>query len=297
MIDAIRRGLEDFFNYRYLHAICVMTIALSVFVISAFGLFLVNAGELMASWKEGIRIIAYLQPDTQEAERAAVIDEIREYPGVAKVEYVSSQQAFEWLKEEIGRQSGLLEGVRGNPLPDAVEVFLSGQTGSGQTGGVSDVSDLAGKIKALSPVEDVEYARQWLERFGGVYNLFRLTSMILIGLIFAAIMMIVANTIRLILYSRFEEIKITRIIGADESFIKYPLYLEGIMLGFAGGVIGLALLYAAFWITVPQLSSAGLLVYFQVRFLPWTMAGIILLSSMIVGWTGCYFSIRRLLKH
>ncbi len=102
MIDAIRRGLEDFFNYRYLHAICVMTIALSVFVISAFGLFLVNAGELMASWKEGIRIIAYLQPDTQEAERAAVIDEIREYFSSTQVgSSTMPQKRNPWNSEHV----------------------------------------------------------------------------------------------------------------------------------------------------------------------------------------------------
>lgn len=291
MKDSIRRGFSDFLDYRYLHGICVITIALSVFVISAFGLFLLNAGELMASWKEGIRIIAYLAPETPAAEREQMVADIQAYPGVAGVEYVSSSEAFEWLKAEIGGQTSLLEGLTDNPLPDSLEIAVSGDIG-----GADAIASLAERVKGLSPVADAEYAKEWLERFGGLYTLFRLTSMVLIGLIFAAIMMIVANTIRLILYSRIEEIKITRIIGADDAFIKYPLYFEGIMLGFAGGVAGLLLLYGAYAITVPQLSSAGLLVYFQVRFLPWTMVFIVLLSSMIVGWLGCYFSIRRFLK-
>ncbi|MFO8111736.1 MAG: permease-like cell division protein FtsX [Desulfosalsimonadaceae bacterium] len=291
MKDAIRRGLADFRDYRYLHSICVATIALSVFVISAFGLFLLNTGDLMASWTKGIRIIAYLAPETDEKGREAIMEAIQAYPGVAGVEYVSSEEALEWLKKEVGRQTALLEGLVDNPLPDAVEVSLSADIE-----GAGDITALAGKMESLSGVADVEYARQWIERFGGIYNLFRLTSIILIGLIIAAIMMIVANTIRLILYSRIDEIKITRIIGADDAFIKYPLYCEGVMLGFAGGLAGLLLLYAAFAITVPQLSSAGLLFYFQVRFLPATMVVFILLASMTVGWLGCYLSIRRFLK-
>lgn len=291
MKDTIRRGAADFLNYKYLHGICVITIALSVFVISAFGLFLINAGDLMVSWKKGIRITAYLEPETGEDTRDAIIREMATYPEVSGVEYVSSREALDWLKEEIGRQTALLDGLTDNPLPDALEVSLSGDID-----GADAISALAARIEGLDGVADVEYARQWIERFGGIYNLFRLTSMILIGLIISAVMMIVANTIRLILYSRIDEIKITRIIGADDVFIKYPLYFEGIMLGFLGGLAGLVLLYAAFFITVPQLSSAGLLVYFQVRFLPWTLVLIILLISMTVGWLGCYFSIRRFLR-
>lgn len=291
MRDAIRRGVADFLNYRYLHGICVATIALSVFVISAFGLFLKNADELMASWKKEIRIIAYLEPETDPGQRRALMEEIRGYSGVAGVRFVSGAEAFEWLKAEIGEQGSLLEGIPDNPLPDSVEISLSGETGRAER-----ISGLAGEIASTDGVSDVDYARQWLERFSGIYNLFRLTGMILIGLIFAAIMIIVANTMRLILYQRYEEIRITRIIGADDAFIKYPLYLEGAMLGFAGAAAGLLLLYGAFSTTVPQLSSAGLLVYFQVRFLPVTAVAIILLSSMIVGWLGCYLSIRRFLQ-
>ncbi len=291
MKDAFRRGLADLLNYKYLHGICVVTIALSVFVISAFGLFLMNASDMMESWKRGIRIIAYLESDTEPAVRADVIAGIRGYEGVGDVEYVAGDEAFEWLRSEIGRQTALLEGLSENPLPDSIEVSLSADIGGGDA-----IAGLAERIETLSHVAEVEYARQWLERFGGVYNLFRLTSMVLIGLIGAAVMLIVANTIRLILHSRIEEIRITRIIGADDTFIKFPLYMEGAMLGLAGGAAGLLLLYGAYAATIPQLESAGLLVYFQVRFLPWDTALAILSASMIIGWLGCYLSIRRFLR-
>lgn len=245
----------------------------------------------MESWKRGIRIIAYLEQDTDPAAREEVLSGIRSYDGVGDVAYVAGDEAFEWLKSEIGRQTALLDGLSENPLPDSIEVSLSADIGGGGA-----ISELAERIAALDGVGEVEYARQWLERFDGIYNLFRLTSMVLIGLIGAAVILIVANTIRLILYSRIEEIRITRIIGADDAFIKYPLYMEGAMLGLAGGAAGLLLLYGAFAATVPQLESAGLLVYFEVRFLPWRTALTILSASMIIGWFGCYLSIRRFLK-
>jgi cell division transport system permease protein len=292
MKDAIGRGLRNLSNFRYLHGICVITIALSIFVVSAFALFLTNAASMMEAWSKEIRMTAYLKPDTSEAARDRLILEIRSWDGVSAVDYISSHEAFEWLKVEIGRQSVLLEGLTGNPLPDTLEISLSDEFS-----GADAVSAIAARINGFSEISDVEYARQWLDRFSGLYGLFRLTGIILIVLIFAAMMMVVANTIRLILYLRIEEIKVMRIIGADDSFIKYPLYFEGLSLGLAGGMAGLLLLYTAYQVTVPQLSASGLLIYFQVGFLPWPIVLVLLTSSMTIGLAGCFLSVRRFLKY
>ncbi len=292
MIDTVRRAMADFFYHRYLHGICAITIALSVFIVCAFGLFLINAGELMAAWQKGVRVIAYLKPDVTTQQRKALMEEVRQYQGVAGVEFVSSAEAFGWLKKQIGRQSSLLDGLSENPLPDAVEVRLADRINR-----VKRIDALAGRLATRASVAEVEYAKQWLHRFNGIYNLFKLTGLVLIGLVFMAIMMIVANTIRLILYSRREEMEITRIIGAEESFIKYPLYIQGGLLGFCGGVVGLGLLYLAFITTMPQFGpSGGLVPFFQVRFLSPLLMALIVLASMTVGWLGCFFSIRRFLN-
>jgi len=290
MIDTFRRAFTDFFRHKYLHGICVATIALSVFIISAFGLFLINAGEVMEGWQRGIRVIAYLGDRMPEPERTALMETIRQYPEVAGIDYISGEAAFEWLKKEIGRQSTLLNGLSENPLPDSIEIRLKDGIA-----GVGVVDALAAKVRALPKIAEVEYAQRWLHRFNGIYRLFKLTGLVLIGMIFTAMMMIVANTVRLILYSRGEEIKITRIIGADESFIKYPLYVEGLLLGFFGGAIGLLMLFGAYTATVPRLSPGGLLMFYQIRFIPADLTAMILMTSMLVGWLGCFFSIRKFL--
>lgn len=291
MISVFRRALSDYIRHRFLHGVCLFTIALAVFIISAFSLFFINAGDLMSAWQRGVRITAYLDSDAGEEQARAAADAIREYEGVEAVSYVSGEEGFAWLKEQVGPQSSLLSDLEENPLPDALEINPVRELED-----VEALDRLAEKIDGRSEVAEVEYARRWLHRFYGVYNLFRITAFVMAGLVFVAIMFIVANTMRLILYSRREEIEITRIIGADEAFIKYPLYFEAAMLGFFGGIAGIGLLYCAYQAAMPKLSPGGLLSFFQVRFIPPELMILVLISSMFVGWLGCYFTIRRFLR-
>jgi cell division transport system permease protein len=289
--STIRRALRDIYNHFYLHTVCVVTIALAVFILSAFALFYINATELLDAWKKGVRVIAYLGGNLSRERLEAVENRIRGLEGVASVEFISRQRAFEDLKADIGERSSLLDGLGHNPLPDAFEVRVSESLAD-----ISEIGALAAAIAAIEDVADVDYARKWLSRFSGVYRLFKVTGLALVGMFFIATVFIVANTLRLILYSRREEIEIMRIVGADERFIKAPFYIEGLLLGLSGGGLGLFFLYFAYLGTVPSFAPEVLFSFFEIRFLPASVCLLILLSSMGIGWAGCHFSIKRFLR-
>ncbi|MEZ4551019.1 MAG: FtsX-like permease family protein [Desulfobacterales bacterium] len=116
------------------------------------------------------------------------------------------------------------------------------------------------------------------------------------GFFFIATFLIIANTIRLIMYSRREEIEVIRIIGADEAFIKYPLFIAGLAQGFLGGIAGVVLLYLAYILTVPNFSRDTVFSFFEIRFVSMEFAVALIFCSMMIGWVGCYFSIRKFLK-
>ncbi|MFW5930413.1 MAG: cell division protein FtsX [Desulfosalsimonas sp.] len=291
MIRVLRRAFSDFIRHRFLHGMCLFTIALAVFIICAFTMFFVNAGDLMEVWQRGVRINAYLEPDAGESIARKAKADAEEIEGVDSVSYIPREQGLARLKDQLGEQSSLLEDLEENPLPDALEIKPSEDME-----GLDDIERLAEKILALSGVADVEYARKWLHQFYGIYNLFSITAFVMAALVFVAIMFIVANTMRLILYSRREEIEITRIIGADEAFIKYPFYVEAALLGLCGGVAGVGLLYCAYLVVMPNISAGGFLPFFRIRFIPSSFAAFILISSMLVGWLGCWLTIRRFLR-
>jgi cell division transport system permease protein len=291
LIFAARRALTDVVNNKFLHSVSIVTIALSVFIVSAFSLFFNNATDFLDAWRKGVRIIAYVGDNVTEPQRTELVETIRNLNGVSAIEFISKNDAYNDLKQKIGQQSSLLDGLDKNPLPDSFEITLADSFHQ-----LEDIEKLSQKIGGLPHVEDVEYAQKWLYRFSGVYNLFKVTGLVLVSIFFIATLLIIANTIRLIMYSRREEIEIMRIIGADEEFIKYPLFLEAVAQGFLGGVAGLLMLYLAFILTVPNVAPETVFSFFEIRFISVKFSLTIVLCSMMIGWVGCFFSIRKFLK-
>lgn len=221
IVSAAKRALTDIVNNKFLHFASVFTIALSVFIVSAFSLFFNNATDFLDAWRSGVRITAYLNANVPELQRTELMENVRNFSGVSAIKFISKDDAYNDLQEKIGQLSSLLDGLDKNPLPDSIEITLADSYRQ-----IEDIEKLATKIRELPHVEDVEYAQKWLYRFNGIYNLFKVTGMVLVSIFFIATLLIIANTIRLIMYSRREEIEIIRIIGADEAFIKYPLFLK-----------------------------------------------------------------------
>ena len=291
MIIYSKRAIKDILDHRFISATTIITIAVSVCIAGAFALFLMNANDIMNAWKKSIRVMAYLKPDIPEIKIGELERRIQGMDGVRDVRFISKNEALQQLKSQMKRQPSLLENLKENPLPDAFEIRLEESFQNRD-----NVEMLAQRLKSLVQVEDVEYGQIWLGRFLSIINLFRLTGYAMGGLFFLAAVFIVANTIRLVFYSRREEVEIMRLVGATDGFIKAPFYIEGLIQGILGGMIGMTALFVIFMLVsfnVEQGLTAGL---FTVRFLPPGAFFGMLVCSMFVGWLGCYLSLKQFLK-
>ena len=291
MIFYYKRALQDIIDHKFLNAITIITIAISILIVSAFSLFFVNANEIINSWKKGIRIMAYLKPGVPEVKIPELKQKIKRINGIQDIRFIPKSKALQLLKKQMKRQSSLFENLKENPLPDAFEIRLIASSQN-----QDEVEIIATRLESFPQVDEVEYGKRWLGRFTNFFNLFRLTGYAMGGLFFMATVLIVANTIRLMLYSRREEVEIMRLVGATDRFIKAPFYIQGLIQGAFGGIIGITILFITFMFissSVDQGFSPGL---FTIKFLsPGAFFGIIL-YSMFVGWIGCYISLKQFLK-
>ncbi|MGA7145008.1 MAG: permease-like cell division protein FtsX [Desulfobacterales bacterium] len=291
MIIYCKRAIKDILEHRFLSTVTVVTISISILIASAFTLFFINANAIVNSWKKGIRIMVYLKPDIPDIKVTAVQRAIQEMKGVKDVQFISKKEALKRLKDQLKRQSSLLDNLKENPLPDAFEIRLKASFQN-----QDKIRKLAARLESLQPVDEVEYGQVWLGRFTNILNLFRLTGFAMGSLFLVATVLIVANTIRLVLYSRQKEVEIMRLVGATDGFIKAPFYIEGLMQGALGGIIGLGVLFVLFMFISSNMGQELTSSLFTIRFLSWETFLGIWGSSMFVGWIGCFVSLKQFLK-
>ncbi len=287
-----KRALDDIFKNRFLNLVTIITISLSILIASAFILFFVNTSEIINSWKKGLRIMAYLQPGIDNNGLKGLKQKILALDDVEGLNFIPKQEALNRLKEQMKHQSSLFRNLTQNPLPDSIEIRMTAATESWQK-----IDTLAAQLEALPQIDEVEYGQRWVGRFAQIISLFRLAGYAMGALFFMATIFIVANTIRLVIYSRREEVEIMRLVGATDNFIKIPFYFEGIIQGALGAMIGLAMLYIAFMFVSSNVDKGFFPGLFRFHFLSPTILLAILVVSMLVGWLGCFISLKQYLKH
>jgi len=284
----LRKAIKDLIQNRFLNIVTVITIALAVLIVSAFILFFININDMIDSWKKGIRIMAYLETDYSPIVPGEIEKKIRQMDGVTSTRFISKLDALVKLQEQMKRQSSLFTTLKENPLPDAFEIRMTRQSVNN-----AKIEHLAKQIEALPSVDEVEYGQSWVGRYINIIRLFKLTGYALSCLFFIAAIFIVANTIRLVLYARQEEVEIMRLVGAEDRFIKTPLYIEGLILGALGGIIGMLALYMTFFYISSSMEQHLASGFFNIRFFPHEISCGLILCCMFVGWFGCFLSLRQ----
>jgi cell division transport system permease protein len=291
MIHFLKRALTDIRSNKFLNLITIITISLSILVVSVFLLFFENAGRVIESWNQGGRAMIYLKGEFNTDMLPQLKAKINALGDIDEMVYISKAKALDTLKKTLASQTTFLKTLKKNPLPDALEIKIKSYKN------FQGIQSLAQNIKAIDIVDEVEYGQGWLGQFLKFFKLFKITGYSMCGFFFLIALFITANTVRLAFYSRKLEVDIMRLVGATEIFIKAPFYIEGLVQGFLGGVLGLGALLATYLMVSSGITqSLASYVYFDIRFLSVKTVMFIIFSSTFLGWFGCYLSLKQIFK-
>lgn len=269
----------------------VIALATTTFTMLGMGVFLLlylNAHEALGSLKDEIKVIVYLRDSTAPKEIARLREELSRDPAVAAVEFVSREQALATFRAQFPSEERLLNGLGDNPFPASLVVQVGPAYRSSE-----QVGALVQKLKALAEADEVLYSQDWIENLAVAVRYLRMLGMG-IGIVLAAsLVTILANTIKLTLYARREEIEILKLIGATTGFIKTPFVLEGALLGGTGALGALFLLRTLFGLAESKLALQGTFwgVGRGLAFLPDRVTVAFLLLGIMLGCLGSLVSL------
>jgi len=208
-----------------------------------------------------------------------------------RVEFVPKEKAFDALKNKTGL-ADVLATLGANPLPDSYVLRLPG---FGNAMDAGRVDTIASRLKDAPGVDAVQIDSEWVKRLAALLRILRLVLLFLGVTLGAVVIAVVFNTIRLQVMTQREEIEVSRLLGATNSFIHRPFYYTGALLGLCAGLVALGLVIAAQRpLNTAILDFARLYASeFQLA-LPSAMAVTLLLAvSALLGLLGAMLSVRR----
>jgi cell division transport system permease protein len=217
-----------------------------------------------------------------------------ETPHVARVEYVSKEQAF---REQRKRDPEAYELLGANPLPDTFRVTPDKPDNIGKVRNALSPLGPGGDRTVIDPaIDEVNNREEETDKILSVTRVVKLTTALLAGLLVIASVLLIANTIRLSLYARRREVEVMKLVGATDWFIRFPFMIEGVLVGALGGLLAVLLL-AVFKIAVidPLAAEYALIAAPQTINFPLLVA-VLLGAAIAVSAAGSGISLRRFLR-
>jgi cell division transport system permease protein len=271
-----------------------VTVLIGMFLLGLFIAF----GSWVVSWsnhvkKELVVHVYYCTNDTCAKEATtkqmnSIANLASQSPLVKRVIPVSKEQALAQMKKAHPEEVGALFT---NPFPNALTVVPK------QGDDVAKVAALFSASPALG-IDKVDYGKKTTSKVLRLAHVIEGFFVVAVFLLLAASTLLIANTIRLSIFSRRREIEVMKLVGATNWFVRGPFMLEGVLCGVAGAVGAVILLILGKEIALPSLLHTGPLnAGSDVAAISFSLNALILVGTgLLLGAAGSGFTIRRFLQ-
>jgi cell division transport system permease protein len=240
----------------------------------------------------------YLADNITQPQLTALRNRLTTTPNVKAVDYISKQQA---LQELASKRKGTGEAIQllgSNPLPATYRVVPKDP---GKVQGIVDslvkIDPTTGKKTfAMAGIGDVRNREQDTNKILSATSLVKTMTASLAALLILASIALIANTIRLSIFARRREVEVMKLVGATNWFIRWPFVIEGIIVGFMGGVLAVLLLWIIKDTLVDPLSAKFALIAAPNTIQFPALIAVLLASCVAVSALGSGLTLRRFLR-
>jgi cell division transport system permease protein len=248
-----------------------------------------NVKQLSRTWDQSSQMSVYLKPGTLDRFAADVVNDLQSWPQIQTAEYISPEQALAEFTISTGL-TDVIDGLDSNPLPGVISVVprLDQQD-------VSELEQLEKKILSLKHVRSVQLDLIWVKRLYQFMDLGQRLVWALAALLGLAVLLIIGNTIRLSIESRRDEIRVVKLVGGTDAFVRRPFLYTGIWFGLGGGIIAWILLSVGlYWLSGPVERLISLYGSdFVLRGLGLSDSLLLIFDGVLLGWLGAWLAVSR----
>jgi len=272
----------------------VLVLGIAMFLPLGLYMTLTNLEGMNLRQDEWSAITVFFKSGTTQKDVNRVAAELDERLNPEAVVIISPTEGMADFRDASGFGESL-DMLEENPLPWVMQVSPQ----SGPTEQVeAHVGELIGYLQSVDSIEVTQFDYKWLQRLGRMMELGQAAVTVLMLLFGLAVVVVVANTIRLDVASHAEEIEILALVGAGNAFVRQPFLYTGLWYGLMGGLLAVLLLSLT---TLYLGGPLGLLLetygtVFSLRGLGFNNTLWVLSGGSFLGWLGAWVSVQRYLR-
>ena len=285
----IREGLSSAFVHGFTSLAAMLVIAACLMITGIFSLVAYNIDLQVRELEGKSEIVIYIDEQVSRTDAQALKSKIKNIDNIKTADFVTREQLFEDYLDSLGEDAYVMEELRNdNPLRDSYQITMK------------DVSLHKETVEALEALDGVAASSSMQEvsdRLIQIRKVVNLISVTLVALLGAVSVFIIANTVKLAMFARKEEIAVMKMVGATNHFIRAPFVVEGMFLGMCAALLAFFVQWGVYAYVTKQLAE-GTAILTMVSFTTvWQpVLGMMLCAGLILGVGGGVITIRRFLK-
>lgn len=274
-----------------LMSVASVAVLMSCLVIIGFALLLfLNVDSLLQHIQSQNVVMAFCEVGADEAQVSDTKNRLELIDNISSIDFVSKSEAYDSVVASLGEDAEILANIDDSFLPDGFRIVIDD---------MSLFTETVSKISSVDTISSVQQNSDLAEKFEEIRTAVTYISIGVILVLFVVSMFIIANTVRITMFSRKLEISIMKAVGATNWFIRWPFLVEGICLGLLSSVLSFFLLALLYNVLGGAFTTIfGMLGNTIVNF--WEYALLIFIGfvfiSVVTGGVGSLISMSRYLK-
>jgi cell division transport system permease protein len=268
----------------------ISTVTISLLLLGGAQILHMVVVNVTSTWEGKVEVSAFLRDDISDGELQALQSDLAAMPEVQRFTYVSKQQAFEDFKNQFRDEPSLYQALEPDDLPASLRVKLVD---------AGDAEEVAQRIDGAPGIDEVNFGGDIIRRLVQVNTLLRAVTLGMSAVLMVAAAALIANTIRLAIYARRQEISIMKLVGATNWFIRIPFMFEGVFAALTGALLSSLVVFGANELFFSKMGNVLTFLGPIFSFSGWEIAKVLIIligGGVAVGLFGSVLALRRFLE-
>ncbi len=288
-----KQGMKNIWTNRIMSVASFCVLMVSLLLVGFMMLFIANINQFVGGIENKNEVVIFLE-DVSESQIAAMQNTLNDMDNVSSVVFYSKEEALEDMKASMENADDLFGYVEDNPLPDAFRIRIAD---------IEKISGTLMEINKMDGIDSIKSPTDFINILTGLKSFIGIISAVVLAALVVVSLVIISNASRASVDIRKREIAIMKLVGATNTFIKVPFFVEGMFIGILAGITAAAVTALGYSELVKMLSQDMTLWsimsingFIPLKSVIWQLSAGYLVVGTVIGALGTVMSTRKYLK-